>query len=1117
MKSLASVFFFLIICLSSLAQEGIPYISYYDDNVDIEVQNWAICQDPLNVMLFANPHGLLTYDGHQWNLIHLEHIPTALSRCPVDNRIYAGANNNYGILEKNRAGRYEYLPISGDTANTGLITRIIFTDTTVIYYSDKSINVHKLDDLSDYKRWYAEEESPFTGMIAHRGKLFFNVEGKGLYRIESDTLFPIVTGYLTEEREIIFTLPYDDKRKLVGTDDNKLQLFDRIKYYDFEINKPEYLQENILTDAVIIADSLIALSTLYGGVMVINKETGDEVALLNYQNGLPDDEIYAINTDNNNGLWMTHGYGICRVDFKLPVSSYSHYPGLQGVITAIFFHNDRLYAGTNEGLFYLDQVREYDKKEVLYRKPPSVKEKEEPPGEEGELEKAGPLKEKPVIRFFNRLFGREEEAQEEKKEEEKEVTQVKPSEPQYGKRTISVLKSINYVNRKIEQIDYRIKQLIPAGSGIIVLSTSGLHYVENSSARLISADRTINSVSKLDNNNCLVCSNNGLFLLKCVNGEWRTGQAVEDITGPVYNAAIIDPSSCWLGSMDKILKVEGSWTEQELDIEEYNFPGDYPVSYEVALSGDDIFAFAEKTVYKYLPLTDSFDLYTDAEKNIKEGESYKYLISAEHYPMVKTGEGWKCLNTKLEGIERIEGILRLFNDLNYISIEDKDLVWLADDKNNIYRIEGYSSRKLDTEFSMYISGVKDSENNFYELENMVFEPDERKISVSITAPYYLKKTSTRYQHLIEGYMETWSDWTTNPEINIFLEPGDYRIHFRAMNILGEMSREKTISFSIKPPFTKSAFFYVIAGVVVAGLFVLIVIFREKKLKHDKRVLEEKVKQRTLEIEQKKEQIEQQRDEIMHQKEEITSSIAYASRIQTAMLSGRKLFKNNFKDHFILFKPRDIVSGDFYWIAGNKDRVYFTTADCTGHGVPGAFMSMLGISLLNEITSDGEKDLKPSEILELLRNKVIMSLSHTKTESRAVDGMDLAFCKYNRKKKILEYAGAFNPLYHFRNGELTEYKADRMPVGSYIPHARNFTNNEIPIQAGDVIYIFSDGYSDQFGGPENKKFSTRQFKSSLAEVVNMPMKKQHEILEKRIMKWKEKVNQLDDVILIGIRF
>ena len=1171
MKKAASVCILFIISLCSYAQEGIPYISYFDENTDIEVQNWSVCQDDDNMMIFANRRGLLTYDGYSWDLIQLQHIPVIIRRCPLNNKIYMGSSDSYGFLEKKPGGRYDYFSISGDTANPGLITNIIFTDTTVIYYSEKSISVHRLDNPFDFKRWYADPGSPFTGMIAHLGKLFFNVKGKGLFRIESDTLFPIVTGYLTENREILFSLPFDDGKKLVGTDDNRLQLFDRILYYDYEISRPEYLRENVLSDAVFISDSLLALSTLYGGILVVNRETGDEVALLNYQNGLPDDEIYAMNTDNNDGLWLTHGYGICRVDFNLPVSSYSYYPGLEGVVTTVLFHNNRLYAGTNLGLFYLDQVREYDKKEVLYRIPPSSKKKQEevPAGleveeklqaEEGEGRRGegGILPGKPVRRFLNMLFGSEEEPAEEAAKEaaEKEtrpaesVEKTNEQEPAYDTRTVSVLKSINYVYRKVEGVDNRIRQVLPAGKGILALSSSGLHYVEDSTAGLILDNRLLNSVAKLDDDRFIICSTGGVSSLVRNSGKstagnsnstegrgrstteegnstadnfpankgvWEAGKVLEGIEGPVYNAIAQERSVCWLGKVNGVLKIEGSWDRADFEIREYTFPHDYPVEYRVAAANDSIFAFAESGILVYSPAEDAFIPYQHPGRKITGDKKYKHLLSEAEAPLILTDDGWKFLGTGLPYIEKAESIMRLFDEPAYLSIDKRGSVWLADNNNNIYRIEAGRKDALETEFNIYISGVRSDQRSFHEFDDLVFEPGEKFITVSISAPFYLKETSTRYQYLVEGDMKNWSDWSISPEINISRESGDYRVHFRAMNILGEISEEKTISFSIEPPFTRSAIFYILIGLLVMGLFVLVIFVREKKLKYDKKVLEEKVRQRTLEIEQKKQQIEIQRDEIMHQKEEITSSIAYASRIQTAMLSGSQFFKNSFRDYFIMFKPRDIVSGDFYWIAGNKDRVYFTAADCTGHGVPGAFMSMLGISLLNEITTDGEKDFKPSEILELMRSRVITSLSHTSLEQKAVDGIDLAFCKYDRKKKILEYAGAFNPLYHFRKGELTEYKADRMPVGSYTPRARNFTNNELEIKTGDVIYIFSDGFTDQFGGPENKKYSTRRFKQSLAEVVELPMKKQYELLEEKFGEWKGETSQLDDVILIGIRF
>jgi serine phosphatase RsbU (regulator of sigma subunit) len=296
---------------------------------------------------------------------------------------------------------------------------------------------------------------------------------------------------------------------------------------------------------------------------------------------------------------------------------------------------------------------------------------------------------------------------------------------------------------------------------------------------------------------------------------------------------------------------------------------------------------------------------------------------------------------------------------------------------------------------------------------------------------------------------------------------------------------------------------VILVIGAIAVFLIIIKIRERKLLRDKKILEQKVKERTIEIQK--------------QKEEITDSINYASRIQQAVHPPQNYFDNTFSDHFILYLPRDIVSGDFYWIAEDKDKLYFTAADCTGHGVPGAFMSMLGISSLNEIFSNKNDNLTAGRILNLLREKIKFSLHQTGKDSETKDGMDMALCVLHKKKKILEYAGAYNPLYLIRDGELQEYKADRMPIGIYLVEKSSFTNNKIKIKKGDVIYIFSDGYADQFGGPAQTKFKTVNIKKLLLEINNKPMNEQKQILVDRFNKWKGKLNQIDDVIFIGIRF
>ena len=256
--------------------------------------------------------------------------------------------------------------------------------------------------------------------------------------------------------------------------------------------------------------------------------------------------------------------------------------------------------------------------------------------------------------------------------------------------------------------------------------------------------------------------------------------------------------------------------------------------------------------------------------------------------------------------------------------------------------------------------------------------------------------------------------------------------------------------------------------------------------------------------------------ITKQKEEITDSILYARRIQRAVLPSVEVTQKALPEHFILFRPRDIVSGDFYWLSQQENKIVIAAADCTGHGVPGAFMSMLGVSFLNEIVNK-EEVVQANLILNELRSNVKSTLSQTGAEGEAKDGMDIALVIIDLEKNSIQYAGAYNPLYLYRNGELMETKADKMPIGIYVKERETFTNHEIEIEKGDTFYIFSDGYVDQFGGPDRRKFMSKPFKRLLADMQKLPMAEQKEVLNQTIDEWRGDLPQVDDIILIGVRF
>lgn len=292
-------------------------------------------------------------------------------------------------------------------------------------------------------------------------------------------------------------------------------------------------------------------------------------------------------------------------------------------------------------------------------------------------------------------------------------------------------------------------------------------------------------------------------------------------------------------------------------------------------------------------------------------------------------------------------------------------------------------------------------------------------------------------------------------------------------------------------------------------------------------LENKVKERTQEIEQQKEELKSQTDSLykiniaVNQKNEllelknkqITDSINYASRIQQALLPTQNLFEQNFSEHFILYKPKSVVSGDFYYLKKVNNQIIIAVADCTGHGVPGAFVSMLGISSLNEIIN--KKHIKTaSNVLEELRKNVIAALQHNE-QSVVSDGMDIALVSIDTNTNTLQYAGAYSPIYVVQNNNLKKLKPTLNPIGTYVK-TLPFENTEIKLQKGDVLYLFTDGYHDQYGGKNIEKFSTTRFDNLIQKNYQKPLDEQKEIFDINLKEWQGNNRQIDDILIVGIK-
>ena len=393
------------------------------------------------------------------------------------------------------------------------------------------------------------------------------------------------------------------------------------------------------------------------------------------------------------------------------------------------------------------------------------------------------------------------------------------------------------------------------------------------------------------------------------------------------------------------------------------------------------------------------------------------------------------------------------------------------------------------------------------------------IGISLTNP-----EGVSYQYKLSGFDDDWKPITKNNEVIYSnLDPGNYTFELKTCNSSNVCGSTVTVTtLIIQPPFWKTWWFYLVVFLVVASALFSYIKIRERQLLIEKKILEDKVTERTAEVVEQKNEAEKQRliaDEQKHlvqeKHKEITDSINYAERIQKSFLASKEMLDKNLGEHFVFFQPKDVVSGDFYWASTLSNGNFgLVTADSTGHGVPGAIMSLLNITSLEKAI---EANNEPAAILNHTRKTIIERLKNDGSEEGGKDGMDCSFISFDFKTKKITYAAANNPIWIVRGNQLIEFDCDSMPVGKHDFDHKPFTQHTVQLEKGDCIYTLTDGMPDQFGGPKGKKYMYRKLKELLTEIAPKPMHEQKALLKKTFEDWRGNLEQVDDVLLIGTRY
>ncbi|MBL7911428.1 MAG: SpoIIE family protein phosphatase [Bacteroidia bacterium] len=407
------------------------------------------------------------------------------------------------------------------------------------------------------------------------------------------------------------------------------------------------------------------------------------------------------------------------------------------------------------------------------------------------------------------------------------------------------------------------------------------------------------------------------------------------------------------------------------------------------------------------------------------------------------------------------------------------------------------------------SALSKNELNDFLNSNINLNWDKNFITFELNTNQVFTPTPNKFYYKLIGLEDKWIDNGPSNKIRFAnLNDGTYQLQVKCINSYNIESEILTQKFVITQPFWKTWWFILLCILALFGAMILVIKHREKASELRKLQLEDTIKERTKEIMLQKEVIEEKQ-------KELTDSIKYAQRIQNALLASKSILDKHLKNYFIYFNPKDIVSGDFYWATSMHDKFYLIIADSTGHGVPGAFMSLLNINFLNEAIN--EKNIQqPNLILDHVRQRLVQNLAEDGSAEGGKDGMDCSLLCFDFKAKILEFACANNPVLIVRKGVAIEPESDRMPVGKSPKETTPFTNHKFSLESGDVIYALTDGYADQFGGENGKKLKYKYLKQLILDNNHLGLSEQQQVLMNNFVAWKRDNEQVDDVCIAGIK-
>ncbi|MEW5846734.1 MAG: SpoIIE family protein phosphatase [Bacteroidota bacterium] len=1081
-----------------------PLVNFHHRQYNGHSQSWAITQDKRGMIYVANNIGVIEFDGFDWRHIS---INNALARClgtDSNGRVWVGGQDEVGYLAADSTNSLKFYSLTKllpeRFAKPGLIRQIYPTDDAVYFSTFQTLfRINK--DLT-VKYW--EPKTQFHRSYFVDNIIFINQRDYGLTYLYNDSLIKVPGCEILGTQLVYTILPYNYRYLLVGTQTNGFYLLDKQalttqslpsdfkSLLPFKTSNDDFFVTNRIYSGVMLAEGLWAIGTYSGGVAIINSN-GQIVRTISKETGLQDNTAWYLYADNSQNIWMALNNGISYSPFHSQLTSWTEQDGISGVVQSAVNFKGTIYYSSNTGVHYKTNSH---------------------------FEKVNGINDLSWGLFiYSDESGREHLL----------------SGTSSGIYRIDGKTATPITHSKVNAYSFIKSKIYP---GIIYVGLyDGVGVIQENKGKfsflgyLLKSTAEVYKVAEDKNGDIWFTQRyKGIGFLDIINpyeliAEKYKGYTLpfqpkcDDIAVNYINGVVLASSEGGLSRYDKDtdsfvpetmlgtqyangtvgLRILTCDRNSDIWFETYRFAANRRL--ERASKYADNSYRRSPAQFTLIPETIFFDVHTDSN-NVTWISSTDGLF-------------------RFDANEPFTG-----NQIPRVFIRQV----ISKKKGTVYGGCPFDSSALQPFVDLKASQIQ---------ESLLLPARANDLIISFSSPYFQPNHQLLFSYKLDGYDEDWNSWTSGRfKEYTNLKPGNYRFMVKSKTLQDTESPIEYFDFTIDHPFYLKWYAFILYLILV-GLLIFVIVRvntrilrvsniklqqlvdeRTKELKESERALTEK----NILLQHQKEEILSQRDELEERNRHINDSIQYAKTIQQAILPDLDtVFANDF-EHFLIYLPKEMVSGDFYWVAqaGPKgkpnDKLFVAVVDCTGHGVPGAFMSLIGSRLLSEIVVE-RKNHNPAAILTELNDEVNKALRQDVSES--FDGMDVALCLIERKSDdayVVTFAGANRPLFYCHKGDNTmqTLKGNRKSIGSVLPDVdQEFSNWRISMHPGDILVMATDGITDQ-NNTLRKKYTTCRFHTSIITALGKPMQQMQSIILNEFLNFKGEEPQRDDITVLGIR-